>query len=333
MTYFIPFTAEHIKAASYLLAERHTNERQSQPILPSDYENIDCAEKAIQAIFNKENTVGYVACDGNEMVGYMLGTLNEKDYLGDKAQGWVYLPGYAAKDESLYAELYARIADGWVKQGCYHHFTLVAASNLAVQDAWFNLSFGREQAHGALYFDKANIRPIEPDGVTIREANANDELYFRQMSQWISRYQIWTPTFAPVSLEYLNKQTDSFATLSTDEDATTFLAFKGDELVGYQVYYDVEADDSDMMHPRGATELVVAATKPNLKGQGIGRILTQHAFAEMQKRGYEICVADWRTANRASSNFWAKMGFVPTHYRLVRRLDERIGSIYQEVSL
>lgn len=333
MTHFIPFTAEHIRDAAELLVERHSNEYQSQSILSSGYQNNDCAEKAIQAVFDKDNTIGYVALEGAKMVAYMLGTLTEKDYLGDKSQGWVYLPGHAAKDAHLYAELYARIADSWVKQGCYDHFTLVAASNHAVQDVWFSLSFGREQAHGTLYFDKANIHEIDTQDVTIREATADDEAYFRQMSQWISRYQVWTPTFAPVSLDYLNKQSDSFATLSTDEDATIFLAFKGDDLVGYHVYYDVEADDSDMMHPRGATELVVAATKPDLKGQGIGRILAQYTFVEMQKRGYEICVTDWRTANRASSRFWVKMGFVPIHYRLVRRLDDRIGNIYQEVSV
>lgn len=331
MTEFIPFSQEHISAVAELLSARHIEDCKHQPFLPDDFGKIDCAETAIRTVLDKDNTGGFVAIEKGEMVGYMLGTLNEKDYLGDKSQGWVYLPGYASQDIALYSELYARIAEKWVKQGCYDHFVHVTASNHSGQDIWFSMGFGREQAHGLLQLDKANIRDVDTLGLTIRESTTKDEIYFRQMSQWISRYQVWTPTFAPVTSEYLNNQTDSFATLTNDDEATSFLAFKNNELVGYQVYYDVEEDKGDMMHLRGATELVVSATKPDLKGQGIGRVLTQHAFAEMQSRAYKICVTDWRTANRASSHFWINMGFVPTHYRLARRLDDRIGSIYKEL--
>ena len=331
MTKIIPFSQNHIEPAAKLLAARHKQDRSHQALLPSEFEQIDCARKAIQFILDKDNTSGFVAIQNDEIVSYMLGTLIKEDYLGDKSQGWVYLPSYAFTDTGLLTDLYALIAEHWVKQGCYDHFVHVSANNHALQDAWFSLSFGREQAHGGLHFDKANFREVDQQGITIREATAHDEVYFRQMSQWISRYQVWTPTFAPVTLDYLTQQTESFATLTSDDDATSFLAFKDDELLGYQVYYDVEDDMGDMMHARGSTELVVAATHPKMKGQGIGRILTQHAFRAMQQGGYKICVTDWRTANRASSRFWVKMGFVPTHYRLVRRLDDRISTIYEEL--
>ena len=324
------FESSHLEKASQLLAERHQQDVLQQSFLPNRFITTEHAKQAIKTILDKEHTSGYIACEGDEMVSYMLGTLIEQDYLGDNSQGWVYLPSYAFGNQRHIAELYARIADEWVKRACYHHFTLVPAHAHDLQDTWFSLSFGREQAHGALDLSQFKREP-RPISLNIRLATADDEVHFRTMSNWISRYQVWTPTFAPITQDYLSNQTNSFANLIDDNDATIFLAFRYDALVGYHLYYDVEDDAGDMMHDPQATELVVAATHPDYRGQGIGRQLADYAFHQMHKRGYQTCVTDWRTTNRASSYFWQQMGFVPTHYRLVRRLDERIEMIYKEL--
>lgn len=334
MTKIIPFTSEHIDAAAQLLADRHQQDIKHNDLLPSRFTSKDCAAQAIKVIFEKEVTSGFAILDGEQMLAYMLGTLIPEDYLGDKSQGWVYLPSYAAQDTALFIDLYSVIAESWVRQNCFDHFLHCSAHDNTLQDLWFSLSFGREQAHGVLRFDVANVKETDATGITIRLATTDDESYFRQMATWISRYQTYTPTFAPVTQAYLAKQVESFAALIEDVEsgeARVFLAFKGDNLVAYQIYYPVEADATNMMHPQEATELVVSATHPDMRGLGIGRTLTQHAFQVMQTRDYSICVADWRTTNRTASRFWHGMGFKPSHYRLARRLDDRIAKIYQEL--
>lgn len=327
----ITFEPKHLEEAAELLAQRHKQERVDCSFLPTVYEQSEMAYKAIKAISEKPLTEGIVAIENGNIIGYMLGTMLAEDYLGDKSQGWIYLPAHAAIDPKIYADMYAVISDNWVREGCLHHFTLVAANNHAVQDEWFSLSFGREQAHGALTFDMLLKKEIKLNDLTIRSPQAQDEAAFREMSNWISKYQTGTPIFAPVTLESMNAQTDSFVELLEDDEATMFLAFKDEKLVAYHLYYPIEADDSDMLHPENAAELVVAATHPEERGSGIGRLLTEYSFQHIKAIGYDYCVTDWRNTNILSARFWPKMGFTPTHYRLARRIDERINGIYKEL--
>lgn len=323
------FTEEYLDEAAELLAARHREDMRHSPFLPAKYAESEWAKKAICSVLGEEGTEGVAAFEKGKMLGYMLGTEIEKDHLGGKA-GWVYLPSHAAENKALYREMYTVIADKWVKNDVHYHFAHVSASDKALQEAFFDMSFGREQAHGAMYFREANLRHVEPGEIVIRESTDDDEALFRQMATWITRYQTGTPIFAPVDQKFFDAQVESYGEFAHDPNKRVFLGFRGEKLVGYIGFRPTDDDDGDMMCLREAQD-ILGAVAPDERGGGIGRIITEYAFKEMLAAGYEVSTCDWRCANRLSSKFWPGVGYIPTHYRLVRRLDARIGGIYKEV--
>ena len=81
-----------------------------------------------------------------------------------------------------------------------------------------------------------------------------------------------------------------------------------------------------MLKPADTVELIVAATLPNVRGTGIGRILCERALADSAAQGLDVCVIDWRAASLTASVFWPRRGFRPTAYRLHRLIDQRVAS-------
>jgi ribosomal protein S18 acetylase RimI-like enzyme len=297
--------------------------------LPAKFTEAEWAAKAICAVLAQGDTQGVAAFEGKKMLGYMLGTQINEDHLGGKA-GWIYLPSHAALDKQLYRKMYTVIADKWVSDDVFYHFTHVTASDTDLQNLWFDMAFGREQAHGAMYFSEANIKNVPQGDIVIRESTDDDEELFRQMASWITRFQTGSPIFAPVDQKFLEEQVESYVEFTHEKNKRMFLAFRGDKLVAYQAYRPTEDDDADMMCLREAED-ILEATAPDERGTGIGRILTEYAIKQMQAAGYEVTTCDWRCANPLSSRFWTGMGYKPTHYRLVRRMDARIGGIYKEL--
>jgi ribosomal protein S18 acetylase RimI-like enzyme len=325
----VKFTDKHVDEAAELLAARHREDMQQSPYLPAKFAETEWAAKAICAILGQGATEGVAAIENGKMQGYMLGTQIEKDHLGGKA-GWIYLPSHAALDQQLYRQMYAVIGDKWVRNDVFYHFAHVTAGDRELQELWFDMAFGREQAHGAMNFSEATIKNVPQGDIVIRESTDDDEEIFRQMATWITRFQTGTPIFAPVDQKFLTEQTQSYVEFTHDKDKRMFLAFRGDKLVAYQAYRPTEDDDADMMCLREAQD-ILGATAPDERGTGIGRILTEYAIKQMQAAGHEVTTCDWRCANPLSSRFWTGMGYKPTHYRLVRRMDARIGGIYKDL--
>lgn len=79
-----------------------------------------------------------------------------------------------------------------------------------------------------------------------------------------------------------------------------------------------------MMIPEKCIELVVAGTIPEVRGQGVGSLLTHKGFSYASEKGYKYCITDWRMTNILASRFWPKQGFRPIAYRLNRKIDSRI---------
>ncbi|HWI53857.1 MAG TPA: hypothetical protein VNT01_17095, partial [Symbiobacteriaceae bacterium] len=67
-----------------------------------------------------------------------------------------------------------------------------------------------------------------------------------------------------------------------------------------------------------------AATRPDLRGRGIMQAMTRGALDHAYGAGYTHMITDWRSTNLLSSRAWPRLGFRPTHYRLTRRIDEKI---------
>jgi GNAT superfamily N-acetyltransferase len=75
-----------------------------------------------------------------------------------------------------------------------------------------------------------------------------------------------------------------------------------------------------LARPEGQCILGWQATRPDVRGTGVGLALVDGAFAWAHDHGYTTMVTDWRVANLLSSRFWPRRGFRTSFLRLYRSI-------------
>ncbi|MCB9436599.1 MAG: GNAT family N-acetyltransferase [Anaerolineales bacterium] len=318
----IPFTDYHLESAAHLLQSRHQRDHQLLPHLPQP--SLDTLQATIQDQWKEPLTQGMAAFDGQGMVGYMLGTPTFNAMFGRHV--WIYRAGHAAIADRLpdiYHHLYTALAKNWVRDGYFDHYVQVTATDRQMNDIWFALSFGLQQAYGV--YDLRDYDPTRhpaPNTITIRRAQQGDEAITYQLADIIMSHQVQSPVFGHKPSEDIEENRQGYIELIQDPEATYWLAELDGQVMGFQVYFDFAAD---MFHPERSIELAVAGTFPEARGKGVNLALTRHGFTHAKAAGYDYCFCDWRTTNFEASHFWPKIGFTPAMYRLVRRIDPMIA--------
>lgn len=322
----VPFHADLLPAAGALLAQRHRRDRGSSPALPARFEDPAEAHKAVEAAWQRPWASGVAAVQGQQLAGYLFADATFDQLSGRTA--WIRTAGYALSadiDVDFYRDLYAAAAPKWLELGCFTHCVLILAGDRACLDVWYALSFGQQQAHGLRPITAEDDLHVEAHGdITIRQARPEDHAAFAAMALFTATYQTQAPIWAPLPAEIAAALPEAYAGVLNDETAMPWLALRGEELVGFQIYYPAAPEDDDLFIPERCAELPAASTRPEARGQGIGRALSQIAFKHLWEQGYTCCLTDWRTTNLHASRFWPRQGFHPTVYRLVRQLDPRI---------
>jgi ribosomal protein S18 acetylase RimI-like enzyme len=338
----VPFRDTSLEEAAALLALRHQGDHTLEPALPERFTQAAVARTAVEAIWSKPDASGVVALDAGRMIGYLIGVPRIDPVWGRSV--WVSLPGHAvdrAYGSEVYRDLYAALSPSWVAFGCFAHYALVPASDREALEAWFALSFGKEQAYGIRETVEASAlaTPVDP-ALSIRRASLADLEASIELDEIIPRHQSRSPVYAPFgSGEYTpwglgnreDLRQESIAILE-NEQAMLWLALRNERLVGYQLYLPASPETDNLLVPEQCTELAVAATREEEQGRGVGRALTAHGLAAAHAAGFTHCITDWRVTNLLSSRFWPRQGFRPVAYRLSRRLDERIAWAHGEPS-
>lgn len=322
----VPFRDEHVDAAAPLLASRHQADRQVEPALPAQFERSEVARNAIEAIWRRPRAEGVIAFLSGRAVGYLLGTPTIDLYRGRTV--WSPMAGHAVDGEfgpELYRDLYAALSPRWLEGGYFEHYVLVPATDRPALDAWFSLSFGLEQVYAIRELAGSETAAlVKETALEIRQATLDDKEQVLQLAEVIGRHQAGSPVYAPFLPENADELREGFTELLSDPDATLWLAFKDRQVLGYQLQVPAKTMPENLLVPEHCTELAVAATLAQARGQGIGHALTDHALSAAQKMGFTYCVTDWRTTNLLSSRFWPRLGFRPAYYRLRRLIDQRI---------
>jgi GNAT superfamily N-acetyltransferase len=312
-----PFAEEHVAAAARLLAQRHTRHRASEPLLP---EEIDFAGE-IRALLEK-GASGVVGMRGANVAGYLLGTRLSDEVWGPNA--WVELAGHAVADAEDVRDLYAEAASGWVEEGRIAHYVLAPASDTALVDAWFRLSFGQQHALGVRGLD-ASADPVVPDGVAVRNAEAGDLEAIVALAPVLPQHQALAPVFSAGPRETEDELRAEIAKDLADERFGSLVAEVDGKIVSsfFLVPIEESGTHSSLARVPGAALLAWAGTLPEARGTGAGVALTAASFAWARERGYRAIVTDWRVTNLLSSRFWTRRGFRPTFLRLHRLLPRR----------
>lgn len=323
----LPFQESHLLGAAKLLAQRHQRDLQVEPALPTRFVDPAIALKAVEKTWQQPLASGAVALADEEVVGYVLGT--PKIDTGRGRTVWVPLAGHALatpQETELYRDLYTTSAPRWIADGCFAHYALIPAHDQATLEAWFDLSFGKEQAHGL-----REITPIkDPEhqihpSIQIRRAGSADIDAFMELATILMRHQAASPVYFPIFPEELAGRRTTFERVLADPEALCWVAERDGRFLAYQLYSPSEPEVDNLMDDEKSTYLNIAATREEVRGQGIGQALTAHALRLAQEQGDTRVGVDWRVTNLSASRFWPRQGFRTIAYRLHRHIDERVA--------
>jgi predicted N-acetyltransferase YhbS len=311
----ISFGEEHLDAAGELLAARHGRHRLAEPLLPARYEEPDAARAEVEACWRKDGAVGAVAVRGGEIVGYLVGAPADDAVWG--ANEWVELAGHAVDEPEVVRDLYAAVAEGWLAQDRHRHWALVPASDTALVDAWFRLSFGQQQAYGI-----CEVRETAwPEGV--RQAEPHDVEALVELAPRLSDHQLLSPVFSGRSVDWTVEElrAEIEQDIASETVGNLVAELDGRVVANFEVVpVELSSMHKGLASPERACYLGFAIVDLAVRGSGAGLALTQASFAWAHEAGYETMVTDWRVTNLLASRFWPSRGFRTTFARLYRSI-------------
>jgi GNAT superfamily N-acetyltransferase len=300
-TMIVPFAEKHVDAAAELLAARHEAQRETFPQLVADPDY----RSEIASLLEDGATGSFT--DGAYVLGRSL-----EDRWGPNI--WIEAAGHAAREPELLRDVWAWAAAGWVERGLKAHYALVPATDPAILDAWFRLSFGAQQGHGLIEI------PEREWPETVHEATEDDLEGLVEIGPLLSRHQSQSPVFSSV----LTQTADEVRAEVLDDFATEGVAnlvYESDgRIVGdfFVCSVDLSSAHSGLARPPGAAFIGFAIVDPEFRGRGAGVTLTDASFAWARRQGYETMATDWRETNLLASRFWPRRGFRTSFLRLHR---------------
>jgi ribosomal protein S18 acetylase RimI-like enzyme len=309
-----PFSDEHLEGAATLLEERQTRHRAVEPGLPA---NVDYRAE-VEALWSAKERSGAVALKNGELVGYLIGVHREDEIWGSNV--WIEYAGHAVREPEIVRDLYADAAKEWLDAGRTRHYALVPATDPALVDAWFRLSFGAQHASGIQ--ETPESTHAAPTGVAVRRATADDIDAVVRLDLELPRHQELSPVFAAGARYTEDESRADFLEEVDDADQAILVAEVEGRVVSVLVMVPVKKSNlhSGLARPERAAFLGFAATLPEARGTGAGLALTNAGLAWAREQGYPVTVVDWRETNLLASRFWPKRGFRRTFLRLYRSI-------------
>lgn len=321
----IPFTTEHLPAAGALLAQRHRIQREHQPLLPARFESAQTAQALIESLWATKGARGYALVADEALHGFLISRPLTAPIWGRTAQ--IPFAGHALApnvDLEWYRDLYAALAADLTADGFFSHQAIVSTHDPRIAEAWFNLSFGKEQVHAFRPPADPAAHPL-PAGVTVRRAGPEDLEGILSVADLIAKHQAVSPVFGPLLPEQPADWREGWAEMLADGEIAVWIALHGEQIIAHQAWAYGPATPHDLLTPERSAYLEVAAVRPEWRGNGLAKAMTAIGLSEMASAGRPVAVTDWRAANLLSSRTWPKVGFTPVAFRLTRRIDERVA--------
>jgi GNAT superfamily N-acetyltransferase len=317
----VPFEAAHLDDAAALLARRQARLRETDAALPEAFTRTDATRPLLEAALAADEAHGVIAFDGDRCVAYLVGA-PRYEQIWNRAV-WSPVEGSALDadaDRDLARDVYAAWAPHWVERGFFLHYVHAPAADRELLDAWFELNFGKMQAHAIPDLDQPLEAPA-PE-LEIRRIGPEDADLVAPLYDLIAVHQVQPPAYAVTLPERFAAYPADYAEVFAEATEHYWAAIDGGRAVGLAGFYETTPAP---MIPDGAWELGVAMTLPEARGRGVQRVLLRAGFEAAREAGARHSVTDWRTANLLSSRTWPRLGYRPTHFRLHRSIDPRVA--------
>lgn len=331
-----PLERGDLDAAAALVAEDHRNARERHPVLVEELSDVAESRAMLVKWLENERTDGAVAFDGDVLAGFLMGErlagAPPDSYMGQLAHprsvrvgpsDQAVAAGYDAR--GVCRLLYRELSEGWVAAGYYNHSVHLIEGNERLQEAWFNLGFGRTVSM-AVREGTGPVAGAHAGDIEIREAGSEDVEVLVGLARTLGLHHIGAPIFMywPVLPENDAMARSLFSSLLEDEKNPHFVAYREGKPVGLTSFLK-----QGFFPPYVSAEknvyLFMGTVEPEAQDGGVGRALLDHGMAWARGEGYERCSLHVLTANYSGEPFWSANGFQPVEYTLERQIDERVA--------
>ena len=331
-----PFEEQHLEGAARLVAARHTRDRAREPALPDAFESPKDVRPHLERLFRRAGTVGVVAQRDGEPVGFLLAaailpapTQFIAQFYPPRSMSVPY-HGHALgsdEDPSLYRELYAALAEGWMRRGFFDHFVEVADRDAAAREAWDSLGFAREVTCAAREVEQPVAQADRAGGLPaleVHQAGPEEIEVVAALGEALWQYHTGSPIFAPYVREVAESTREMSLALLAEAANAHFVAYSDGQPLGMNTFL-ASGFVSPLVVPEACVYLFQGIVYPQTRGGGVGRALLAHAMGWAQEQGYRWCALHFYAANLSGASFWLANGFRPLEHRLRRHIDERIA--------
>ncbi|MXY35686.1 MAG: GNAT family N-acetyltransferase, partial [Dehalococcoidia bacterium] len=303
-----PFERGDLDAAAALLAEKHRRDRERHPVLTESLADEGEARSMLAKWFDNERTDGAVAVDGDALAGYAIGEraagAPPDSYMGQLSTPRSVSIGsrdHAVADaydaNAVCRVLYRHLAAKWVATGYYSHSVSITAGDERLQEAWFNLGFGRHVSI-AVREGTGPVAGADARDVDVRAAGSEDVGELLELARTLGLHHLDSPMFMywPVQAEYDGLARTFFGGLLEDEGNPHFVAYREGQAVGLTSFLK-QGFIPPYVNAEKNVYLFMGIVEPEAQDGGVGRALLDRGMAWAREEGYERCTLHVLSAN------------------------------------
>ncbi len=322
---------QHLDAAAALLAARHGRDRQRDPRLPAAFVMAEACRPLIEESLSHGGWRGVIAHDGAEPAGFLIMTpqlFAPTHFMAaffpphSVAAGYQQHAAKGGMEYDVYREMYAVLADHFVKLGYFDHLVAVSPPDAGIAEAWASLGFGRNAV--------AALRDVAPTQkpqakVELHQASAEDADVIFTLSEELTLHHAKSPIFWPFLHETDASSHEMQRGLLTDPQANAhWVAYEGGKPIGMNTFMP-PAFLSPMLVPPKTIYLYQGIVTGDARTGGVGTALLSRGAEWAREQGYEYMTLHFAAPNLQGARFWQSSGFVPVEFGLRRRVDDRIA--------
>ncbi len=322
---------EHLGAAAALLVGRQRRDRSREPLLPATFEDPQTCRAHIESALTAPDPYGVIAQLGGEAVGFAImtpflpaPTHMTASFFPPRSVNVAY-GAHAAREGmeyDVYREMYAALADHFVRRGYFDHLVYVAPTDAATCDAWASLGFGR-----TLTAAIRGVEPVEPPaaGVELHQAGPEDMPVVAALNEYLALHHSRSPIFWPFLRETEASAHEFQRDLLKDPAVNVhWIAYEDGKPVGMNTFM-APFWISPLIAPEKTVYLYQGIVAPEARRGGVGSAILAKGIEWAREQGYDHVALHFASANVSGARFWQSNGFKPVEYRLTRRVDERMA--------